>query len=82
MHGDSRNSEFGPEYLKKLGARIKQLRLKAGYTSYEFFAYDHNFSRAQWGRYENGQDLKFTSLVKVVKSFGITLEEFFAEGFE
>jgi len=70
------------EYRKKLGARIKQLRIKAGYSSYEFFAYDHNFSRAQWGRYENGQNLKFGSLVKVVRALGVSLPEFFSEGFE
>lgn len=70
------------EYLKKLGNRIKELRIKAGYTSYEFFAYDHNIPRAQWGRYENGQDLKFSSLLKVVEAFDMSLSEFFGEGFE
>lgn len=70
------------EYLQKLGNRIKALRIQAGYTSYEFFAYDHNISRAQWGRYENGQDLKFSSLVKVVDAFNMTLSEFFNEGFD
>ena len=76
------NEDFSDEYLKKLGERIKSLRIKANYKSYEFFAYDHNFSRAQWGRYENGQDLKFSSLVKVIKAFDMTLVEFFQEGFE
>jgi hypothetical protein len=65
------------EVLVKLGERIKSLRLKAGYTSYEHFAYDHGFSRAQFGRYESGEDLRYTSLVKVVESFGMTMEEFF-----
>ncbi|MES2456360.1 MAG: helix-turn-helix transcriptional regulator [Bacteroidota bacterium] len=70
------------EYLQKLGTRVKSLRLAAGYTNYDFFAYDHNISRTQWGRYENGQDLRYTSLLKVVGAFGMTLEEFFSEGFE
>lgn len=70
------------EQLKKLGGRIKELRIKAGYTSYEYFAYEHDFSRAQFGRYEKGQDLRFSSLVKIVNAFGLTLEEFFSEGFE
>ncbi len=68
--------------LKKLGERIKQLRIKKGYTSYEYFAYDHHISRSQFGRYEQGQDLKFSSLLKVVEAFGISLSEFFSEGFE
>jgi len=70
------------ETLVTLGNRIKALRLKAGFTSYEHFAYEHNFSRAQFGRYESGEDLRYTSLVKVVAAFGLTLEEFFSEGFD
>nr|WP_295875924.1 helix-turn-helix transcriptional regulator [uncultured Chitinophaga sp.] len=70
------------EQLVKLGARIKDLRIKAGYTSYEYFAYEHNIPRAQFGRYEQGKDLRFSSLVKVVSAFGMTMEEFFGEGFE
>jgi hypothetical protein len=70
------------EQLQKLAARIKALRIAAGYTSYEYFAYDHGFSRAQFGRYEQGQDLRFTSLVRIAAAFGMTLPEFFAEGFE
>ena len=45
------------------------------------FAYDHNISRAQFGRCENGQDLKFSNLLKIVAAFDITLEEFFSEGY-
>lgn len=68
--------------LKKLGQRIKQLRIERGYTSYEYFAYDHNIPRAQFGRYEQGKDIRFTSLVRVIDAFGITIAEFFSEGFE
>ncbi|UCJ06837.1 hypothetical protein KTO58_24745 [Chitinophaga pendula] len=48
---------------------------------YEYFAYEHEILRAQFGRYEQGKDLRFSSLVKVVAAFGMTLEEFFSEGF-
>jgi len=68
--------------LKKLGERIKSLRLKRGYTNYENFAYDNDLPRAQYGRYENGQDIRYSSLVKVVKALGVTMEEFFSEGFD
>jgi hypothetical protein len=67
--------------ITKLAARIKKLRVAAGYPSYELFAYDHGFSRTQFGRYEQGKDLRFTSLVRVASAFGMTLPEFFAEGF-
>lgn len=64
---------------KKLGERIKQLRIQKGYTSYEYFAYEHNISRAQFGRYENGQDLRFSSLIRVVSALGMSVSEFFSE---
>ena len=69
------------ETLKKLGERIKKFRIQKGYTSYEYFAYEHNISRAQFGRYERGEDLRFSSLLKVINALDITIEEFFCEGF-
>jgi transcriptional regulator with XRE-family HTH domain len=78
---NERNAEITKEYLKKLGNRIKTLRIKKGYSNYDFFAYEHHIPRAQWGRYENGQDLRFSSLLKVVKAFDMTFSEFFSEGF-
>jgi hypothetical protein len=70
------------DQLKKLGERIKQLRIAKGFTSYEYFAYEHNISRAQFGRYEQGQDLRFSSLIRIINAFGMTLDEFFSEGFD
>lgn len=67
--------------LKQLGNRIKELRIKKGYTSYEYFAYEHNISRAQFGRYERGEDLRFSTLARIVSAFDMTFEEFFSEGF-
>lgn len=86
MNAKGRKSSKKPELnteeqLQKLGARIKKLRLESGYTSYEYFAYEHGISRAQFGRYEQGQDLRFSSLVRIANAFGKTLPEFFAEGF-
>ncbi|MFY9310238.1 MAG: helix-turn-helix transcriptional regulator [Bacteroidia bacterium] len=76
------HSQFTKAELKKLGDRIKQLRIQKGYTSYEYFAYEKNISRAQYGRYEKGEDLRYSSLVKVVKAFDMSMEEFFSEGFK
>lgn len=70
------------EQLKKLAERIKSLRVNKGYTSYETFAYEHNISRAQFGRYEKGQDIRYSSLIKVISAFGMTPGEFFSEGFD
>lgn len=70
------------EELKKLGKRIQQLRLEKGYSNYENFAFEHDIPRAQYGRYENGEDLRFSSLVKVIDAFDMSLKEFFSKGFE
>lgn len=68
--------------LQRLGERIKDLRKnKMGYSSAEIFAYEHGFGRTQYARYENGEDLRFSTLVKVIAIFEMSLEEFFSEGF-
>ncbi len=67
--------------LENLGKRLRDLRQKKGYTSLEIFAYEHGFGRAQYGRYELGQDLQFTTLVRLVNCFEMSLADFFAEGF-
>lgn len=81
------NSKNNPEYntedsILNLAKRIKELRIRKGYSNYETFAYENNISRAQYGRYEKGQDIRFTSLLRILNAFDITLEEFFSEGFD
>ena len=68
--------------IKKLAKRIKSLRIQKGYSSYENFAFDNKIHRAQYGRYETGTDMQFTSLLRIAKAFDMTLEEFFSEGFD
>ena len=68
--------------LKRLGARIKELRLKKGYANSENFAFIHAIPRAQFGRYERGEDLRYSSLIKVIKALGVTPREFFNEDFD
>ena len=73
--------ELTKTQIERLGKRIRQIRLSKGYTNYESFAYEHNIPRPQYGRYERGEDLKFSSLLKVLKGFDMSLQEFFSEGF-
>ena len=68
--------------FQKLGDRIKQLRLKKGYTSYEIFAFENGINRAQFGRYERGEDLRYSSLLKVCEALDISIKDFFSEGFD
>ena len=68
--------------FKQIGTRIKELRIKKGYTSYEDFAYEHNISRSQFGKYERGADMRTSSLAKVMAALDVTVKEFFSEGFD
>lgn len=68
--------------VQKLAKRIKTLRTNQGYVNAEHFAFNHYFARSQYARYEQGEDLRFTSLLKLTRAFGITLEQFFSEGFD
>lgn len=70
------------EQLQNLGNRLKHLRKEKGYTNYEIFAFDNNIPRAQYGRYEKGEDLRFSSLLKVLKALDVSLTDFFSEGFD
>lgn len=67
--------------LQNLANRLKEFRRAKGYPNYEQFAFDNELPRAQYGRYEKGQDLRFSSLLKVLKALDISLDEFFKEGF-
>lgn len=75
------STEEEQKYLTKLGSRLKKLRKEKGYSNYEYFAYEIGISRAQYGKYEAGANIKFTTLLKILKGLEISLEEFFSEGF-
>jgi transcriptional regulator with XRE-family HTH domain len=77
----NQSKELNPD-IQKLANRIKYLRLKQGYSNYEYFAFDNEIPRAQYGRYEKGEDLRYSSLLKIIKAFGMTPSEFFSEGFD
>lgn len=64
-------------YLKKIGNRLKYFRKKAGYTNSEYFAYENNISRPQYGKYEAGANIQLNTLIRILKLMDVTLEEFF-----
>jgi hypothetical protein len=81
--GKTPGNEPDPDdILAKVAKRLKSLRIGQGYSNYEKFAHDKDLPRSQYGKYERGEDLRLTSLDKVVKAFGITMKEFFSEGFD
>lgn len=63
--------------LKKVGKKLKDLRVKKGYKSYEAFAWDFELNRQTVSRAETGKNISLQTLIKILKIHKITLEEFF-----
>jgi transcriptional regulator with XRE-family HTH domain len=63
--------------LKKIGERLKKFRKEAGYSNYEYFAYEHNISRPQYGKYEAGANIQLNTLIRILKHLNVSMEEFF-----
>ncbi|KQR66942.1 helix-turn-helix domain-containing protein [Pedobacter sp. Leaf176] len=76
------NSENARKLLKMIGIRIKFLREAKGEYNYERFAFKHDLNRSQLWRYENGEDMYLSSLLKVLAALDISLSDFFKEGFD
>jgi len=74
-------SEMEEKVLCQLGKRLRYYRKLRGYTNYEHLAYDLGISRSQYGKYENGGNIKFSTLCKILNHLDVTLENFFKEGF-
>lgn len=63
--------------LKKIGERLKKYRKEAGYSNYEYFTYEHNISRPQYGKYEAGANIQLNTLIRILKHLNVSMEEFF-----
>lgn len=70
------------KHLDQLGNRLRYYRKLKGYTNYEHLAYDLGISRSQYGKYENGGNIKFSTLCKILSFLDVSLKEFFSDGFE
>lgn len=60
-----------------VGASLKQLRMKAGYKSYEQFAFDYKLSRIQYWKMENGNNFTLKSLLIILNIHQIEVTSFF-----
>jgi transcriptional regulator with XRE-family HTH domain len=63
--------------LKKIGERLKKYRKDAGYSNYEYFAYENNISRPQYGKYEAGANIQLNTLIRILNHLNVSLEDFF-----
>lgn len=71
--------EVDNKRIEAIGAHIKALRLKAGYTSYETFATDHGLPRKNYWRIETGYNFTIDTLLRILDIHKMTLAEFFKD---
>lgn len=62
--------------VSTMAARIKELRISAGYSGYENFAFDHDLDRKQYWRLENGQNMSLKSLARILDLHQIGIKWF------
>ncbi len=67
--------------LRQFGRRLKQLRKSADISQFNL-AIEQDINLRRLSAWETGSDLKLSSVVKVCNALGISLKEFFGEGFE
>jgi transcriptional regulator with XRE-family HTH domain len=77
-----KKKRFVDPRVKLIGARIKALRIAAGYKSQEKAALAFEISRSQWADYEKGVEITLTLMWRIWDALEVTPEEFFAEGFD
>lgn len=63
--------------LAAIAQRIKELRIEAGYSSYEKFAVQHELDRKHYWRMEKGQNISMKSLFKIIDIHKMDIQTFF-----
>nr|WP_299387603.1 helix-turn-helix transcriptional regulator [Allomuricauda sp.] len=62
---------------KAIAHRVKELRIKHGYTSYETFAIENGLPRKNYWRIEKGENFTINTLIRILKIHDVSLEDFF-----
>ena len=65
--------------IDKVSKRFRELRIEAGYTSQETFAYDKELNRVQYWRVEKGSNITLTTFFKLLDVHKISPEDFFKD---
>jgi transcriptional regulator with XRE-family HTH domain len=68
--------------LAKIGARLKNLRKAKGVSRAELFAYEIDMASAQYTRYERGEDMYVSTLVRLIKEHKLSFQDFFGKEFD
>ena len=63
----------------EIGKKLKQLRIKKGYASYEIFAIDNDLDRKQYWRVESGANITLKTLEKILVKHNLKVKDFFSD---
>jgi len=64
--------------LKMIGDKVRTIRKKhPDYANYEVFAYFNKINKVTLANIEKGANYNISSLLKVLKALGISVEDFF-----
>lgn len=75
----AKEKELPDPRIQKIASKIKELRLKKGFTSHEQFAWEFNINRVQYWRIEKGSNITLSSLLRILDIHQVTLSEFFKD---
>lgn len=65
---------------RRIGAKIRELRIAKGINNYEKFAIYNDFSRSHYYNIEQGAiNLTLKTLARILNSLDITVEDFFKD---
>jgi hypothetical protein len=65
------------QFVSRVARIFKGLRKQKGFPSYESFAFEHDFPRAQYWRVEDGKsNLTLRTIAKLLAIHKLTIDEF------
>ena len=65
--------------FKKIGGKLKDMRIKAGFSSYETFAIENDLSRRYYWGVERGQNITLNYLIKLLNIHNTSIQDFFSK---
>jgi DNA-binding XRE family transcriptional regulator len=76
---EKKSPEKNDPRIDRIALKIKELRIKSGYSSHEAFAWDHELSRVQYWRIEKGNNITMKTLFSILDIHKVSLSEFFED---
>lgn len=63
--------------LKKIAARLREVRKQKGHSNYEYFAYEYDINKHTVGKAETKGNIQLGTLLRLLEILEISPEEFF-----